>query len=247
MAVMLRMLGIPARVAVGFTSGTRDEGRWIVTDRDAHAWVEVWFAGHGWVPFDPTPGRGTFGGSYSFASDSADAVAALRRGELTERRVGDEQLADGAAVQADSGGSRQAPSLLAIGLVLAALWVVVLGGAKEVVRRSRYLTRDPRGAATASRRELEGFLRDQGIAVSASATLDDLRRTVGAEIGLDGRAFAVAAARARFGPPGEDGRDALAARKELKKLLRAVRFQLSGWDRFRGFVSLRSLHGGGLR
>ncbi len=83
MAVMLRLLGIPARVAVGFTSGTRKDGKWVVTDHEAHAWVEVWFAGQGWVPFDPTPGRGTFGGTYSFASDSKAAVDALRRGDLS--------------------------------------------------------------------------------------------------------------------------------------------------------------------
>jgi transglutaminase-like putative cysteine protease len=81
MALMLRMLGIPSRVAVGFTSGQLEDGRWVVTDHDAHAWVEVWFAGHGWVPFDPTPGRGTFGANYSFASDSEEAVAALDRVE----------------------------------------------------------------------------------------------------------------------------------------------------------------------
>ena len=34
----------PARVAVGFTSGTREDGTWVVTDHEAHAWVEVWFA-----------------------------------------------------------------------------------------------------------------------------------------------------------------------------------------------------------
>ena len=53
MAVMLRLLGVPARVAVGFTSGMYEDGRWVVTDHDAHAWVEVWFAGQGWIPFDP--------------------------------------------------------------------------------------------------------------------------------------------------------------------------------------------------
>ena len=47
MALMLRMLGIPARVAVGFTSGRLDDGKWIVTDYEAHAWVEVWLAGQG--------------------------------------------------------------------------------------------------------------------------------------------------------------------------------------------------------
>jgi transglutaminase-like putative cysteine protease len=57
MAMLLRMGGIPARVAAGFTSGTYDRGsgRWIVTDIDAHAWVEAWFPNYGWVRFDPTP------------------------------------------------------------------------------------------------------------------------------------------------------------------------------------------------
>ena len=57
MTLMLRYLGIPARVAVGFAGGTysaKSHG-WLVSDRDAHAWVEVWFKGYGWLPFDPTP------------------------------------------------------------------------------------------------------------------------------------------------------------------------------------------------
>ena len=59
MALMLRYLGIPARVAVGFAGGTYDPKQhiWNVSDREAHAWVEVWFKGYGWLPFDPTPGR----------------------------------------------------------------------------------------------------------------------------------------------------------------------------------------------
>jgi transglutaminase-like putative cysteine protease len=244
MAVMLRMLGIPARVAVGFTSGKLEDGKWIVTDHDAHAWVEVWFAGQGWVPFDPTPGRGTFGGSYSYASDSEEAVAALDRGELTRRRVGDNERPDSADIirgEVDNGG--RMPSFAGIALGLGALWVVVVGGGKAVVRRLRRLTRDPRRAAAASRRELEAFLLDQGIEVSSSATLDDLRRTVGVELGLDGRPFTVAAARARFGPPSGARRDARAARNELRALLRGVRFELSVWARFRGLVSLRSVQG----
>ncbi len=84
MALMLRSLGIPARVAVGFTSGSWAKGEWTVTDHEAHAWVEAWFAGHGWLPFDPTPGRGTFSAQYSFAADSADAVRALGTGRLLD-------------------------------------------------------------------------------------------------------------------------------------------------------------------
>ena len=57
MALLLRLGGLPARVAGGFTPGVRDSagGQWIVSDVDAHDWVEVWFPHYGWVRFDPTP------------------------------------------------------------------------------------------------------------------------------------------------------------------------------------------------
>ncbi len=57
MALLLRMGGVPARVAAGFTTGTYDRSshQWVVTDRDAHSWVEAWFPQYGWVRFDPTP------------------------------------------------------------------------------------------------------------------------------------------------------------------------------------------------
>jgi hypothetical protein len=56
MGAMVRALGIPARVAVGFTPGSRRaDGTYEVTTSDAHAWPEVWFSGTGWVRFEPTP------------------------------------------------------------------------------------------------------------------------------------------------------------------------------------------------
>jgi hypothetical protein len=56
--LLLRSLGVPARLATGYGTGSYDPilNQAIVRERDAHAWVEVWFADHGWVPFDPTPG-----------------------------------------------------------------------------------------------------------------------------------------------------------------------------------------------
>jgi hypothetical protein len=56
--LMLRSLGIPARLATGYATGDYDPvlNQAVVRERDAHAWVEVFFAGHGWVPVDPTPG-----------------------------------------------------------------------------------------------------------------------------------------------------------------------------------------------
>ncbi|MGH3314272.1 MAG: transglutaminaseTgpA domain-containing protein, partial [Streptomyces sp.] len=60
MAAMARTLGIPARVAVGFTPGTADsEGRMAVGLKDAHAWPELYFEGVGWTRFEPTPTRGS--------------------------------------------------------------------------------------------------------------------------------------------------------------------------------------------
>ena len=57
MALLLRMGGIPARVATGFTSGSYDRKakEYVVRDLDAHSWVEAWFPEYGWVTFDPTP------------------------------------------------------------------------------------------------------------------------------------------------------------------------------------------------
>jgi transglutaminase-like putative cysteine protease len=60
MGAMLRVANIPARVVLGYTHEKPDaSGRFEVTTDDAHAWVEAYFAGVGWVPFDPTPLTGT--------------------------------------------------------------------------------------------------------------------------------------------------------------------------------------------
>jgi transglutaminase-like putative cysteine protease len=64
MAVMLRSLGIPARLATGFQSGVYNpvSGLWLVRASDAHSWVEAWIPGHGWTTFDPTPADSNAGG-----------------------------------------------------------------------------------------------------------------------------------------------------------------------------------------
>ncbi|HZB58588.1 MAG TPA: transglutaminase domain-containing protein, partial [Actinomycetota bacterium] len=56
MAMMARQVGVPSRVAVGFTSGEVVDNNFLqVTTHDAHAWPELWFPETGWVPFEPTP------------------------------------------------------------------------------------------------------------------------------------------------------------------------------------------------
>lgn len=61
MAVMLRSVGVPARMVVGFAPGQYDkqEQRFLIRDRDYHAWTQVYFPDYGWVTFDPTPSAST--------------------------------------------------------------------------------------------------------------------------------------------------------------------------------------------
>lgn len=75
-AAMARTLGIPSRVAVGYTAGVLDtDGRYTVRGQNAHAWPEIWFDGLGWVPFEPTPGRGAPGTEqYTGVAPAQDAT-----------------------------------------------------------------------------------------------------------------------------------------------------------------------------
>ncbi len=250
MALMLRFLGIPARVAAGFTSGTFKDGAWVVTDHNAHAWVEAWFPGYGWLTFDPTPARGTLTSPYSTASDSADAFRAIATaagfagnraldpgGGTLDRLL--RERSRGRVAGRDGGG--RGPGLVVLAVFLLGGAGAALGLTKLAARRLRYLTRDPRRLAGAARRELAGFLADQRLPVSESATLGDLRTLVETELGVSAKGFAAAAGAARFGPPGGAAPSARLARRELRALLRLVRTRLSRVERVRGFVCLRSL------
>jgi transglutaminase-like putative cysteine protease len=55
MAVLARMVGIPSRVAIGYTGGVQVGDRWEVGTNDSHSWPELYFEGVGWLPFEPTP------------------------------------------------------------------------------------------------------------------------------------------------------------------------------------------------
>jgi transglutaminase-like putative cysteine protease len=59
MAVMLRTMGFPSRIAIGYTPGQKDPdtGAYHVTTSELHSWVEVLFPTYGWLAFEPTPGR----------------------------------------------------------------------------------------------------------------------------------------------------------------------------------------------
>ncbi len=262
MALMLRYLGIPARVAAGFTSGVYDDksGEWTVTDHDAHTWVEAWFPRYGWLPFDPTPGRGNLQGPYTASSlhfdlsDGLRAVGASLRGstggfdlrKLRSVTANKHGVPSGGRLRFRrqrhlSGGGTGIGALLRLLGLVAAGAVVLVAALKLVLRKRRYLTRDPRRRSGAAVRELRDFLADQGLPTRESATMLELAAVVQREFDVRAEDFFSAAARARYGPPADASRAARDAHRELRRLLRAVRRRLSRSERAFGTVSLRSL------
>lgn len=253
MALMLRYLGIPARVAAGFSSGTYSDGTWTVTDHDAHAWVEVWFRGYGWLPFDPTPGRGELAASYSAASKSFDASSAaslVGAGTAIQRLLRNEAL-NGASSGVRGEHARSVPvapenrhrALIVFGLFVAALAAIALAFvlAKLLRRRLRYVTKDPRRVAAACRRELAEILLDQRITVPPGSTLQDLGARFEDELRVAADTLVGAAGSARFAAEPEAAAAADRVRVETRELRRVLRMRLSRVERVGGALSLRSL------
>jgi transglutaminase-like putative cysteine protease len=169
MTLLLRMDGVPARVAAGFLPGARDPstGLYEVSARDAHAWVEVFFAGIGWVPFNPTPAGPLAGGSDPLLAAQPGAPATLRhRAAPLRARTGTRRQAASAA----SGSELGFAAVLAIGLgaalALGALWW--MGAA----RAERALAGDADGAV----RELSRTLARIGVEFPSAMTLAELER-----------------------------------------------------------------------
>lgn len=242
MTVMLRMLGVPARVAVGFTAGTWRGGVWTVTDYQAHAWVEAWFAGYGWLTFDPTPGRGTLSAAYTLASDSADAVAALGTGRFLDfdqalRDTPRRPLAPVAAPVDEKQGI--AWWIVALPVVpLAAAGLVV--GAKLLRRQRRLRRRDPRRLAWGVRAELLDALVDRGLGVDPNATVATLQRTAERALATPCGSLGTALSEARFGPTDRAEAAARRSRDELVRVLGFARSRERPATRLRSGLSLRS-------
>nr|WP_255426464.1 transglutaminaseTgpA domain-containing protein [Pseudonocardia sp. C8] len=206
MAVMLRAVGVPARVAVGFTAGDDDGSGRVVTTEDAHAWVEAWFPDYGWMSFDPTPladgrtldpgyvqqARQEEGGSPAREQPPAPEPTAAPPppagggGETPPPPPPGEQPGDTAGLGSSWWLAAGAGVLALVGLLLAALfprwW-----RRRQYVRRAGLARAGGEGAATAAWDEVLAASRDHGVPVPPGDTV----RTAAARIveahGLTGR------------------------------------------------------------
>ncbi len=170
MALMLRMAGIPARVASGFTPGSfdSDRGQYIVRDLDAHSWVEAFFPGIGWVTFDPTPTvappAAQDAGDGAGAATDSEADAAASPGDVPEPAA---SFPDGGGAGGTSAGGGASPFVPLAGAALA-LALVGLG-----VRRRRR----PRSVLSPLE-ELRRALARSGRPAAPELTLQELERSL---------------------------------------------------------------------
>ena len=187
MTLMLRMAGIPARIASGFSPGSynKDSGEYRVRDLDAHSWVEIYFTGIGWVPFDPTPSAAPA----QSQSNGIEATSAARGDAGEIRAQGDggggaasERGTDtgAAAAGGDEGGSGLLPWTLAALVAFAGSAVL----STRRLRRRRALTSEQRTDAQLV--ELRRALERLGWEVPADTTLLDLERRLERSFGPGG-------------------------------------------------------------
>ena len=154
----------------------------MVTDHNAHAWVEVWFPRFGWLPFDPTPDRGQLAATYSVFSRVQRGRR--RRHRLRRPAEGSRRLAERIRTAANrSALERRQPRRRRAAVTVVATEARASSPparARRRVRRGRraeggpaqppFRHADPRGLAAAYRRDVVGYLADQGLDVPPSAT-----------------------------------------------------------------------------
>jgi hypothetical protein len=165
MALLLRMGGLPARVATGFTTGTYEASahEWVVSDLDAHAWVEVWFPRYGWVRFDPTP-------AVAPARDSQASSVGTSSRATESNRLAPQVLSHATQLPTPSstGSTRPRGGSSPLTFMLAGLAVIMLigAGALTIALRRR---RAPAGEELVA--ELERALARSGRPIAAGTTL----------------------------------------------------------------------------
>jgi protein-glutamine gamma-glutamyltransferase len=207
MALLLRMGGIPARVAVGFTTGSLDSTthQYVVGDVDAHAWVEAWFEHYGWVRFDPTPAAAPARGGKVPIAPAGPITKPSLAGGVGSREPAP-ALSRSTTTAKHGGGTPIAVVIVPLAVLLALVAVGLL------------LTRGPAEPGIDELlSELERALVRSGRPISASVTLADLEHRF--RTAPEAAAYVRALRLARFG--GEPMLPTADQRRALRAQLRA--------------------------
>ena len=134
MALMARSLGIPTRVVAGYTHGNLENGQYVIRGVDAHSWTQVYFAGYGWVNFEPSASFAAFQRPRPSedASSGSSASSALGALPLARAKAKARQKFDGSTDNSSSGltpTQTETQLVQHVGLTLGAIVLLVLLGA----------------------------------------------------------------------------------------------------------------------
>jgi transglutaminase-like putative cysteine protease len=260
MAAMARVVGIPSRVAVGFTSGVPVGDHWEVGSKDAHAWPELYFPGVGWVRFEPTPrGDGQVDvPTYTTPagrqiSPSTVVTTAPGGGNATGTTLGGgnakleaENTDPGTQLGTPESGRQKAARRGIIALIVLLALVALVPATKLVrtVLARRRAGRRPRDAVAEAYGELTGWAGDAGIGRRGAETPAAYARRMAGEFQEDAGPLGDLTelyVTAEYAPREPSGDEAA----EARKLARTARGRLAGrlgWRRRAGAVlSPRSL------
>jgi len=254
MAALARLVGIPSRIAVGYTAGTRQpDGTWKVTEADAHAWPELYFPGAGWLRFEPTPGgtggQGTAtqpvyaqstaptGPGTSPTGSNPVGPAGTKPGRLGADHRAPRSLAGAGESGKATGAQGSSAPLAVIAIAILALLAVAPRTIRTAVTRRRWQgARDDGTRAHAAWRELHDDLTDYGIGWRVSESPRALSRRLAATLRLDAQGrgaldrIAQAEERARYA---KAAHSAESLRADLSTVRRAIAAEAGRPSRWR--------------
>ncbi|WP_308799505.1 transglutaminaseTgpA domain-containing protein [Agromyces silvae] len=218
MAVLARESGIPSRISIGYIAGSATDRRVDnvavveVDSHDLHAWPELYFEGVGWVPFEPTPGRGTVP-SYTRPQAGQVPTTPVTPGRLPVESARPDVDPDRGVTEAGSQTAEPAGQVWVRvgGLALVAGAIVLLPAGLRLAQGLTRRRRMRHGAAPAQAAwdEVRASARDLGAGGAETETARAFTARIASRPAFDGDAGAALAElrnaieRERYGPPGD--------------------------------------------
>jgi hypothetical protein len=206
-------------VATGFSPGTPIGAKqYQVTDLDAHSWVEVYFTGIGWVPFDPTPGVAPANSQAAPGDLTAAPSRGINPGNFRRQGANPDRAQGGDATSPASDETNGGP----VAAVLAGLAVLGLStaGVATALRRRRFAALPPAAALAAQADEIRRALPRAGLRVPPGATPLAMERRLRRAARPRAAAYLAKLGDARYAPGSNGGptlRERSAVRRELRR------------------------------